>query len=177
MKITCVLITKEKIYPEEVLKSLQGWEFFDEFIIKPECPDIYTRYELALKAKNELIYVQDDDCIINCLELLENYNGQITNATTQHHIDWYGKMGITLIGFGCFFPKKFIDFKKYTDRWKTDKLFLTQTDRIFTYLNQPFNSVIMNINHLPRATDSSRMSTQPDHWNNLELIKDKLNIL
>src|ERR1700753_1949500 len=114
MKVSAILITKEKKYPKEVLESLSD---FDEIIVKTECPNILTRYELTLKAKNEVIYVQDDDCIIDSQELFKYYNGQITNAITQHHRDFYSKLGMTLIGFGAFFPKKMVDFKKYTDKW------------------------------------------------------------
>lgn len=172
MKVTAVLITKEKEYPKDIKLSK-----FDEVIIETECPNIYRRYELCLKAKNQIIYVQDDDCNIDIEELFKYYNGQLTNAITQHHKDFYSKMGITLVGFGTFFPKQMVDFKKYTDMWGEDKLLLSQADRVFTYLNQPFNSVVMNINNLPRATDISRMSTQPDHYINLERIKEKLCVL
>lgn len=174
MKISCILITKDTVYPKEVLDSLPE---FDELIIETKCTNILRRYTLTLEAKNDVIYVQDDDCIINVPELLKHYNGAITNATTEHHQQFYAQLGMTLIGFGCFFPKKLINFEKYTNKWGIDSLLLSQADRVFTYLNKPFHSIIMDIKHLPRATDNSRMSTQPNHWNNLELIKEKLNIL
>lgn len=171
MIATAILITKEKEYPKEVLDSLP---FFDEVIIETNCPNILRRYELAEKARNDIIYVQDDDCTIDVKELFYKYNDRITNAITQHHIDWYKDTGITLIGYGAFFPKQMIDFSWYIDKYGIDALLLTQADRVFTYLNQPHNSIVMDINNLPTATLGDRMSTSPGHWENLENIKRKL---
>lgn len=168
MKATAVLITTKADYPPEVLESLLGK--FDEILIETECPSIHRRYQLATKAKNDLIYVQDDDCITNVEALFKAYNGQITNAITQHHLDWYKDKGVTLVGFGAFFPKNMIDFSEYLDKYPVDSLFLSQTDRVFTYLNRPFNQQLVTIKNLPSATESGRMSTKPDHWSNLERI-------
>lgn len=170
IKATCVLITKKSEYPKEVLASLD----FDEVLIETECPSIYRRYELALKAKNDLIYVQDDDCIVDPQLIFEKYYGLITNAMTPHHFEAYKNTGITLVGWGAFFPKHMIDFTKYLEKYPKDDLFLSQTDRIFTYLNQPFNSIVMDIQHLPTAVEPGRMSTSPDHWDNLAKIKERL---
>lgn len=175
MIATAVLITREKEYPREVLKTLEGK--FDEILIETECPSIHRRYELALKARNELVYVQDDDCTIDPEKLFKAYNGQITNALTSHHLERYKNKGITLIGFGAFFPKSMIDFSKYLDKFPADDLFLSQADRVFTYLNKPFNSQLITINHLPSATGPGRMSTSSDHWSNLERITWRLNTL
>jgi hypothetical protein len=171
MKITAVLITKDKQYPQEVLDSLLGK--FDEILIETNCPSILKRYQLALKAKNDVIYVQDDDCIVDVDRLGKKYNGQLTNFISPGHQDSYQGTGITLIGWGALFPKEMLDFSKYIDKFGIDPLFLSQADRVFTYLNQPHNSIVVDIKHLPRATDSTRMYTQPDHWNNLELIKQR----
>lgn len=171
MLATAILITKEKEYPKEILSKLPK---FDEVIIETECPSILRRYELAQKARNTIIYVQDDDCIIDVDRLYNYYNGRITNAISQHHKDWYKGAGITLIGYGAFFPKQMVNFDKYLDVYGVTPLFLTQADRVFTYLNQPFNSVVMDITHLPTATAEGRMSTSNGHWENLELIKKQL---
>ncbi len=171
MKVTAVLITRDAEFPKEVLDSLPE---FDEILIETNCQSIHRRYELALKAKNDVIYVQDDDCIIDVKELYEHYNGQITNALTEHHKGFYGGLGMTLIGFGAFFPKSMIDFTKYLDVYGANPLFLSQTDRVFTFLNKPFNTVVMDIKHLPSATAPNRMSTQADHWNNLNNIREQL---
>lgn len=171
MLATAVLITREKEYPKEVLDSLPK---FDEVIIETECPNILRRYELATKARNDIIYVQDDDCIVDVMVLYALYNGQITNAMSSHHFNWYRDSGVTMVGWGAFFPKKMINFDRYLDMYGVNPLFLAQADRVFTYLNQPFNSVVMDINHLPRATDGNRMYRNESHWEDLEKIKRQL---
>ena len=172
--ITCILITKEKTYPKKVLDSLQG---FDEIIIETECPCIYRRYELALQAKNDLIYIQDDDCIIDWQELYKHYDGRLTNAITEHHRDYYKDLGMTLIGFGAFITKDMINFEPYLAEYDMDELFLMQTDRIFTYLNKPFNSVVMEVEQLPSSTAPQRMSTTAGHYENLAEVKKRLDTL
>ena len=64
-----------------------------------------AKKKLAAKAKNDIIYVQDDDCFVNHQELLCKYNGRLTNSMTPHHFQAYKDTGATLVGWGCFFPK------------------------------------------------------------------------
>lgn len=168
--VTAVLITKEKTYPKEVLAALPE---FEEVIIETECPNIYRRYMLAKTARTPLVYVQDDDCTIDVEALFKHYNGLLTNAITNHHKRFYEGKGMTLIGFGAFFPKGMADFLTYLDKFGPDDLLLSQADRVFTYLNQPHHSIVMPIHNFSRATDSTRMSTQPDHWTNLDRIVER----
>jgi len=132
---------------------------------------------MVTQAKNDLIYVQDDDCLVDVRELYKHYNGQLTNAIKRGHLESYRGSGITLVGWGCFFPKKMVempDLEKYIKKYDIDDLLLSQADRVFTYFNQPHNSIVMPIIDLPRATDSTRMSTQSDHWTNLQEIRNRL---
>lgn len=167
---SAILITREKTYPQEVLNSLP---MFDEVIIETECPNIYRRYELAIQARGDIIYVQDDDCIIDVNALFQKYDGRLTYAITPHHLDFYKGSGIALIGYGAFFSKKMVDFTRYFKDYSIDPLFLSQADRVFSFLS-PKNPVIMEIKNLPRATDKGRMSTSSDHWGNLERIQIRL---
>lgn len=174
IKATCVLITKEKEYPKEVLDSLPE---FDELIIETECPSVLRRYELAIHAKNDIIYVQDDDCLVDTKALFEKYNGQLTNFMSPHHKSWYEGTGITLVGWGTYFPKSMVDFTTYLDKYPPDALLLREADRVFTYLNQPHNSIVKDINHLPTATLGDRMSATGEHWDTLNQIKQRLQTL
>ena len=140
MQVTFVGITRDKEYPKEIDTSA-----FDEVLIRTNCPNIYERYLLAAKAKNDIIYVQDDDCIINYKEIWKHYNGKLTNGITMHHQMYYKDTGVTLVGWGCFFPKEMLkNLDKYIDKYGKDEHLLREADRIFTYLNQPHNSVIMD---------------------------------
>lgn len=170
-KCTAVLITKLKEYPKEILDSLPP---FDEVLIKTKCPSVLYRYELATQAKNDLIYVQDDDCLVDVEELYKLYDGRLTNFIKPWHFESYKGTGITLVGWGTFFPKKMLDFSKYIEKYEIDDLLLSQADRVFTYLNQPHNTYKRDGRDLPSATDNTRMSTQSDHWINLRNIQQQL---
>jgi UDP-N-acetylglucosamine 4,6-dehydratase/UDP-glucose 4-epimerase len=172
-KISCVLITKEAQYPEIVLERLnQG--FFDEIIIVTECESIYHRYLAAQKAKNDIIYVQDDDCMVNYRALFSYYNSYITNTMTKEFKDKYEDprytfIGCTLVGWGCYFPKSMLSvFDKYIAKYGIDNHLLREADRIFTYLNQQFNTVIMSHEDLPQAAADDRMGYQEDHYTSMQ---------
>lgn len=157
MSVSCVLITREKEYPSIVLERLT-LGFFDEIIIETECPNIYRRYQLSKQAKNSTIFVQDDDCLVNYQVLFSKYNEQITNALTLPFKQKYDEMGCTLVGWGCYFPQSMINvFDKYIAKYGEDAHLLREADRIFTYLNKPYNTIIMPHEDLPQKED--RMSS------------------
>lgn len=166
--VSAVLITRHKEYPKEIV--LEG---FSEVIVKIESPNVYQRYLSALDAKNEIIYVQDDDAIVDYRKLWGHYNGQLTNGMTPHHQRAYAGTGATLVGWGCFFPKEMlISFSRYIECYGDDFHFYREADRIFTVLNQPHNTLIMGHEDLPQI---ERMSHEPSHyeWAKEAIVKTK----
>lgn len=169
IKATAILITTEKEYP----KGLVNFMDFDEVIIKTECPNIYERYIQASKARNDIVYVQDDDCTVDYKELFKHYDGRITNTMTPGHQQRYEPLGMTLVGWGCFFPKKIlINMGKYASKYGVDAHMLRESDRIFTYLNQPFNTIIMPHQDLPQ--DNRMSTTDPLHYVYIDQVREKL---
>lgn len=157
--ITCVLIEKGPAYPKAILERLDSG-FFNEVKILQNCPSIYQRYLMAKEAANEIIYVQDSDCFVNYQELFKHYNGRITNSMTEPFQRYYEPLGCTLVGWGCFFPKDMVRvFNWYIQKYgENDPHLLREADRIFTYLNRPFNTVIMP--HIDiRQDETDRMSS------------------
>ena len=156
-KITACLITRLPEYPKIVLERLT-LGFFDEILICTESPSVYKRYELAAQARNEIIYVQDDDCLVNYQNLFKHYQGDITNTMTLPFKPKYDDMECTLVGWGCFFPKNFLSvFKKYIAAYGMDEHLYREADRIFTFFNKPYNTIIMP--HEDLFQDESRMSS------------------
>jgi len=170
--VTAVLITREVEYPEIVLERLTCTDFFKDIIIVTECPSVYHRYLAAAKAKNDIIYVQDDDCLVNYQVLFQKYNGWITNAMTLPFVEKYKDTGCTLVGWGCYFPKSMLSvFDRYIAKYGIDKHLLREADRIFTYLNQPFNTVIQPHEDLNQTPD--RMGYQEDHYTSMNEALEK----
>lgn len=168
-KITFVGITRDKEYPKEIDTS-----WFDEVLIKTESPSVYERYLLAEKAKNDVIYVQDDDCILNYKELWKHYDGRLTNGITREHQNSYRGSGVTLVGWGCFFPKSMLkNIDKYKDKYGVDRHLLREADRIFTFLNQPHNDIVMP--HIDfKHQKAGRMWNESDHWTSMNEAIAKL---
>jgi hypothetical protein len=167
-RITAVLITTDKEYPKEIDTS-----WFDEVLIKTESPSVYERYLLAEKSKNDIIYVQDDDCTLDYKALWQNYNGQLTNGITRVHYNSYRHTGVTLVGWGCFFPKTMLkNLDKYKDKYGVDKHLLREADRIFTYFNKPFNTIVMPHGDF-KHQKSGRMWNEGHHWSSMKEAIDK----
>src|SRR5205809_1046685 len=99
--VSAVLITREAEYPKGVRLDFD----FGELLIHTQCPNVLRRFELATKAKHDVIYVQDDDASIDIKKLWRAYDGTLTNALTLEHKIIYQGTGVTLIGWGCFFPR------------------------------------------------------------------------
>lgn len=161
-KISCILIEKGDTYPQIILDRLT-LGFFDEIIVETNCPNIYRRYELAKKAANDICYFQDSDCFINYQQLWKHYNGRITNTMTEGFKNFYDPLGCTLMGWGSYFPKSMLSvFDKYIAKYGMDEHLYREADRIFTYLNKPFNTIIMP--HQDLFQDNTRMSVEPEHF-------------
>ena len=155
MSVTAVLITREATYPTDIHVAFP----FDEVIVKTHCPNVRMRFELAERANSDIIYVQDDDIEIDIHQLWKHYDGTLTHAITDYHLKAYAGSGVTLIGFGAFFPKSAINFGEWIDRYGgVDAM---EADRIFTYFTQPHNSVLMPIRQVDRPV---KMCERPGHY-------------
>ncbi len=160
--ISCCLITRKPEYPKIIMDRLT-LGFFDEIRVCTESPSVYQRYLLAKEAENEIIYFQDDDCLVNYQILWKKFNGRITNTMTDGFQQFYEPLGCTLMGWGSFFPKSMLSvFDKYIAKYGEDEHLLREADRIFTYLNKPFNTILMP--HEDLFQDKSRMSVEPEHF-------------
>ncbi len=172
-KISAVLIHKEnELYPEIILERLDLNDFFDEILILNNCQSMYHRYLAAAKAKNTVVYIQDSDCMVNHQFLFSHYNGQITNAMPLPFQEKYKDSGCTLVGWGCYFNKSMLSvFDKYIAMYGVDEHLLREADRIFSFLNQPFNTINMPHEDLYQGPD--RMSFEEDHYTSMAEALEK----
>lgn len=166
---TAVLITREAEYPPDVWPPA-GVQF-DEVLIETRCPGLWRRYELALQARNRHVYVQDDDHATDIPALWSHYDHRrLTNACPPAHRKKWQQTGHTLVGWGAFFPKRLIDFSRWTAahgtlmRRNVFDAFGRQTDRceddrIFCWLARPHvNPVVLPIRSFKR---SARLVDEP----------------
>lgn len=166
-KISAVLITREEVYPPLVLERLDV-NFFDEILIETKAPNIAARYKLASSARNETIYVQDDDCFVNFQVLYRSYDEKITSSITSGFKRYYDGMGCSLVGWGAFFDKSALRaLGRYLDAYGEDQHFLREADRIFTYLNKPYNQIIMPHENLFQE-QGGRMHQEAIHFPSAE---------
>jgi hypothetical protein len=175
-KVSAIIITREPVLNELVLERLDIG-FFDEILIVADCPSVYKRYEAAKQASNDVLYFQDDDCLVNFQVLFSKYNGQITNTMTKPFIEKYKDSGVTLIGWGSFVPKSMLSvFDKYIAKYgDNDPHLLREADRIFTYLNQPHNTIIQPHEDLFQTPD--RMGYQGNHYTSMAEAIEKCKAL
>lgn len=174
-KISCILIEKGPEYPEIVLDRLD-LDFFDEIQIVVDCPSVYHRYLAAKRAKNDLIYIQDSDCFVNYQVLFQKFDGRLTNTMTKDFQKKYENLECTLVGWGCYFPKSMLScFDKYIEKYGVDQHLLREADRIFTYLNRPWNTVIQPHEDLFQTPD--RMGYQEEHYRSMKEAIEKCHAL
>lgn len=164
-EVTCCLITKEKEYPQEILDHINELPF-GEVLILTESDSPYRKHELFAKAKNELIYYQDDDAICPIEQLAEVADpDRISVAMKEGHFRaHFGNRATMGLGWGAFFPKRLLScLKQYTDVYGEDDVYKRETERIFTYLCYPQNRKVLPIVDLPSAFAEDRLWRQPEH--------------
>ena len=179
--VTAVLVQwKRQHYLPEIIESIIKWPFISEILIRDnsKCKNIMcsARYELAKKATNDIIYTQDDDCIIGDMDKLykEFLKDQTTMVTggIQGYLDVideniYGDKQMGLMGWGAFFKKEWIkNLDKYTDVHGKDDCFIRESDRIFSILlNKRHKILLANIKLFNTLEEDKKiaLSFQPDH--------------
>lgn len=172
-KVSAILITKEKKYPQIILKNIDS-AGFGEVIIKTECRGIFSRYNEEPRFQD--VYIQDDDCIAEISKIISEYDGKtITCGMTKHHLNFYSKSRICLIGHGAFFPWSLVSsLDDYRKKFGSDEDYNIEVDRIFTFLNFPQRRVETTPLELSSSFDSDRLSMRKGHYKNLEELEEKL---
>ncbi len=119
----------------------------------------FNRYLAAAGAPTPWVYTQDDDCLTDVRDLLDNAEpGIIVNAMTEHHARHYpGRQ--TLIGFGAVFERH-LAYPMLT--WERDGLFLRESDRVFGSIHE-HRTLFPQICIQPSAHHPNRLWKQPEH--------------
>jgi hypothetical protein len=129
---------------------------------------VYGRYVVALKGHLEpVVYVQDDDCLVDIPEVLAHYEPGIVTCNIRHtHTNWYTDKfyNVAPVGWGAVFDRDLIEpaFSRYLSRYPKDDFFLRECDRIFTGLNR-VKRVTAGCVNLPWAHGGDRMCNEKRH--------------
>jgi hypothetical protein len=177
--ITACLITYKRQYNiSKIVESLLRWPFIDEIIIrdnsKSENIINYGRYDSALRAKNDIIYTQDDDYIVNNVDKLyetfvdhpdmlvhsgnKSYENDIPNNI-------HGDKQMAIVGWGAIFNRKWIPvLDKYIQKYGKDYCFFRETDRIFSILLGKHHLFVPgNLQELEGANNQDALCNQGEH--------------
>jgi len=162
---TAVLVTRGDVDLEQILATLA---VFDEVIVwnnaERENLKCYGRFAGAREARNDLVYVQDDDLMAPVEELFGHYDGGIV-ANRKPDEEW------RFVGAGAFFDRRLLGvFDEYLVAYPLDDDFLRAADIVFAYAN-PYRSVWVGYEDLAWAMAPNRMYWEPDHYSVRERVK------
>jgi len=177
MSVTaCLIQWKRQENLPQIIESLTKYPFISEILIRDnsKCENIinYGRYLLAEKASNDIIYTQDDDCIVpNIDKIYERFMQEpdkVCHSGTEGYErvindNIYGSRQMAMFGWGAMFNKNWINvLDRYTKAYGKDFCFYRETDRIFSILlDRHHNFVLSDIKHL--SPEKEALSSQDDH--------------
>jgi len=187
--VTAVIITwKRQENIPLIIADILRYPFISEIIVRDnsKCKNIkcYARYTMAKKAKNQIIYTQDDDCIVHNIQGvyekfledptrvaysgIEGYEEKIKDVT-------FGGQQMALLGWGSMFHKSWPHvLDRYIKEYGKDECFYREPDRIFTMLlNKHHNFVSGGITHLKGKDDENALCQQLDHVSFKNLAIDR----
>ncbi len=195
-KVTaCLLAYKRHDNMQPIVRSLQQYDFIDEILVwnnlagKPlnlegtkvrvinsdENRLCYGRFLCARQAKNEIIYVQDDDVIVENIPslfqaFLDDPSGVVHALNTNHYqqrhkyVHFYGQGA--LVGWGAFFKKTWLNvLDEFLSENPANYLFHREADQLFTILtglpHRPLPASIQLLSH--NSTPGIALYREPEH--------------
>jgi len=177
--VTAVLITWKRQYNlPQIIENLLSYPFIDEIIIKDNSKyrNIinYGRYTSGRRAKNKIIYTQDDDCIVHNIagiysKFMENPNKVVYSGVEGYEDkikdNIFDGQQMCMAGWGMMFNKEWIDkLDLYIKKFGKDECFYRETDRIFSMLQmKPHTFVPGGVTDLKGKGDEFALCNQPDH--------------
>ena len=177
MSVSAVITTWKRQYNiPMIVEDLLKYSFISEIIIvdHSKCDNLmaYGRFLYSKKAQNQIIYSQDDDCIVHNIQGI--YTKFMEDKTKvaysgiegyEKKIETYGDKQLALLGWGSMFNKDWIGvLDKYEKIDGRDHCFYREADRIFTLLqNKHHNFVGGGITHLEGKDNLDALCQQSDH--------------
>ena len=190
----CLVAWKRHQNTKRIVQELQSIEVIDDIIVwnnntntsltidHPKVTVVnsdrnmmtYGRFLATRYAKHDVIYTQDDDCLVhNIRDLYRSFvkNAEcITHSLKPPHMHRteeriFGQAQMALVGWGAFFKKQFVGVvDRYIDVYGEDELLLREADRIFSILlSRPHRAVPAQVTDLPGHSGAEALSVDPEH--------------
>lgn len=163
--VSGVLVTRGDVDTKQIIDS---WPFEDCLVWDNSVDGdlkVYGRYAMMEAARNDLVFVQDDDCYVPVRQLLRTYEGDgiLLNIPPDEK---------ALVGWGAIIDRRIAReaLNTYMTRWPRDDTFLRCCDVIVTALNA-FGRVDLGHEDLPWATNPDRMYHQAGHYEEREEVR------
>lgn len=166
----------------DISPVLESLKHFGETVVwnnsteRRDCK-VLGRFVAAAKAHNDVVYVQDDDCIVDTEALVALYQpGEVlVNMPINRRAEYRGT-GISLIGWGCIFPLVAMQvIERYTQAFECDELLMRECDRVFTFLNRGIvRQVAVPFRQLAYAHGVDRMGKEARHRADFVEIRGRL---
>ena len=170
-KVTAILIKHRRLDELKVIvENLKQYSFIDEILIadNTKCNKmLYARYETMRQARNDDVYIQDDDCIIVDLQdLYAKYDGtRLVNGFKAERMHLYRSKD-TLVGWGTFLDRRWTyePISIYIGIYGKDHILMRDADRIVTAMIEvPKLTVPVFVKDFPSAMAPYSLSLQRDH--------------
>lgn len=133
-KVSAVLITRGNVDMAPILATLPyGDVVIWNGLERDEHPGTYGRYLAMREAANEVVYLQDDDCLFRHHdELLDAYEPGVLTAVYGHGENSDGLDDMALIHGGALVDRdlSLSSFDRYLERWPVDEGFYREADMI-----------------------------------------------
>lgn len=193
MNVTACLVTYRR--PENVgpiVSHLLKQPFISRVLIRDNAKGdntlAYGRFQMALLADTDVVYTQDDDCIVHDIErIYQNYVSDPAcisfGLAPSHYPLWkkgdftYKETQLAMMGWGAFFKREWIlpAFDRYGLHWKHDLFFYREADRIFSMMTARHHHPILTegLEHLPGNSEGSAMWLEANHFQSRDLAIER----
>lgn len=178
--VSAVLVTRGNEDMTEILDSIDDAGIRDVVVWNNALEEdlaVYGRYHAIGQARHDVIYVQDDDCVLTVggIEtLIAAYEPGVlvANMPPPFRHEFYADH--CLVGFGAVFDRDLpeIAFIRWSPRGApTGSEFYRTCDIVFSMLT-PRKLVDVPYRNLPWATGDDRMYRQPEHVGERQRTRD-----
>jgi len=175
----------DRLRSEPLIDDIVVWNNNPDQPLEIDAPDVtvinsprnvvtYARFLATRHARHDLIYTQDDDCLVHNLDQLHDTwqldperiaHGLKLGHLMQHSADRHGTGEVALVGWGAFFHRGLTRaLDAYRQAYGEDELLHRKADRLFSLLQwRRHRAVIADVTDLPGASGPESLSVRHDH--------------